>query len=142
MRNLYPILILAILLSACCSNKDLKEFSKNQIIFGSGGGFTGATDLYALDYKGQLQKYNSLSKETIDLPAIPAKEAKGYFRSFLEHGFDTLEYSSPGNMTYFIGYKNDSTDKRINWGAGQETPEGVQEYYNSLLKTVSNNNKE
>lgn len=129
--------MMVVLLAACSSTKDLKEFSKNQLLFGSGGGYTGEINKYILSYGGQIQKFNSLTGETTSLQPIPAKEAKAYFKTFLAHGFDTLEFSSPGNMTYFIGYKNDSTEKKISWGGDQPPKPEIKDFYNSLNQLIN-----
>ena len=138
MKNFYLIAFAIFILTSCNSTKKLKEFSNNDLIFGSGGGITGMTNEYVLHYEGAIEKINSLTKEVSQLKSISEKESKSLFQEYLKNGFDTLDYSVPGNMSYFIGFKNDSLTKKITWGGDGEPPLKVKDFYNNLNQLISN----
>ncbi len=137
MKKTIYLSILVLILASCSTPKELKCFSKNDIVFGSGGGFTNKSNIYSLSYDGIIHKTNEFSKESEKVGEISKKETKQLFIKFLESGLDTLEYAKPGNMYYFLGYENDSTNKKITWGGGDDAPSSAQELYNELIKLIN-----
>jgi hypothetical protein len=127
-----------LLITSCSTSQKLKDFSKNKIIFGSYGGFTGGTDEYVLNYNGLIEKINGLTKESDYAIKISDQKAKKLFMQFLNNGLDTLEYSVPGNMSYFVGYKNDSITKKIIWGGEGSPPEKARATYTNLVQLINN----
>lgn len=138
MKTIYFIVFAYIFLTSCTVSSELKDFSKNNLIFGSGGGFVGTSNEYIVHYDGVIEEMNSFSKEKIQIITISKKETKTLFQQFLDSGLDTLEYSVPGNMYYFIGYKNDSVTQKITWGGEKEPPSEAKELYNILNQLISN----
>jgi uncharacterized lipoprotein YajG len=126
------------LFTGCTPSQKLQNFSKSNLIFGSGGGITGATNEYTLKYDGVINKLNSLTNETTQVTTISAKDAKALFRDFLSKGLDTLNFSVPGNMSQFIGFKNDSITHKIIWGGDTNPPAEAKAYYESLIQLINN----
>ena len=126
------------LIVGCTPSQKLQNFSKSNLIFGSGGGITGATNEYTLKYDGAVDKLNSLTNETTQVKTISAKDAKALFRDFLSDGLDTLNFSVPGNMSKFIGFKNDSVTHKIIWGGDAIPPENAKKMYDKLIHIVNN----
>ncbi len=127
-----------LLFAGCTPSRELQNFSKSDLIFGSGGGITGATNEYILKYDGVINKLNSLTNETTQVTTISAKDAKALFRDFLSNGLDTLNFSVPGNMSQFIGFKNDSITHKIIWGGDANPPENAKKMYDKLIHIINN----
>jgi hypothetical protein len=132
------IILLLLVLSGCSSSKKVQNFSHNKIIFGYEGGIVGSVTEYALQYNGIVQKYNSLTKETTLRTKIPRQKSEQLFRRFLKYGLDTMNYSVPGNMSQFLGFKNDSVTHKIIWNNSSLPPAKVVTLYNDLIQLVRN----
>lgn len=137
-KHVFIIAIIFTFFTSCSTSQKLKDFSGNKIIFGSYGGFTGISDEYVLHYNGLIEKTNSLTRESDYAIKISDHDAKKLFMEFLNNGLDTLEYSVPGNMSYFVGYKNDSITKKITWGGEGSPPEKARATYTNLVQLIKN----
>lgn len=138
MKKTYFIALAILLFSSCTSSKKLAGFSKNNLIFGSGGGITGMTNEYILHFDGTIEKMNSLTNEHTLIKTISKQQSKKLFRQYLNNGLDTLDFSNRGNMSYFVGFKNDSLTKKIIWGGGDEPPLKARQIYNDLIELIKN----
>ncbi|NOX47162.1 MAG: hypothetical protein GXO89_09320 [Chlorobi bacterium] len=137
-KHIYLIALVFMFFTGCSTSQKLKDFSGNKIIFGSYGGFTGVSDEYVLHYNGRIEKINGLTRESDYALKIADQKAKKIFLQFLSNGLDTLEYSSPGNISYFVGYKNDSITKKIVWGGEGSAPEKARQTYTNLVQLIKN----
>jgi hypothetical protein len=99
------ILLISIFITISCSTKSLyKKQSDLHIIFGSGGGFTGATEQYEIIEKGEILKI-SLPGDTIPLGKISTKQ-KDYLRTLVNSdSLSRIGFSNYANMTSFIYVK-------------------------------------
>lgn len=110
-----------------------KDFPDAQIIFGSGGGFTGAVTEYTLLENGQLFKGNSLRDEFVSLKKIKKDVVKQMFKNydFLNIGAETI--NDPGNLYYFIQFKDkDKQERKITWNDQSAVSDNVKTYYGIL----------
>ena len=138
MKKTYFLALAIVIFGGCTSTKKLKDFSDNNIIFGSGGGIAGITNEYVLHYNGKIEKINSITKDVSQIENVSRQQSKKIFQQFLDNGLDTLEYSVPGNMSYFVGFRNDSLTKKITWGGEGETPPKAKETYYNLIQLINN----
>ena len=136
-KFLYLISVI-ILFAGCTTSQKLQKFSNSNLIFGSGGGMTGATNEYILHYDGVVEKNNSLTNETTQVTKIAGKKSKELFKQFLNDGLDTLSFSSPGNMSYFVGFNNDSVTHKIIWGGDTPPPAKAKATYDNLIQLINN----
>jgi len=99
------ILLISLFITISCSTKSLyKKQSDLHIIFGSGGGFTGATEQYEIIDKGEILKI-SLPGDTIPLGKISTKQ-KDYLRTLINSdSLSRIGFSNYANMTSFIYVK-------------------------------------
>jgi len=99
------ILLISIFITISCSTKSLyKKQSDLHIIFGSGGGFTGATEQYEIINKGEILKI-SLPGDTIPLGKISTKQ-KDYLRTLINSdSLSRIGFSNYANITSFIYVK-------------------------------------
>lgn len=114
-----------------------EDLPENQLVFGSGGGITGASDNYILLENGQLFHTNSLTKEVKELEPIPKKEAKKCFAKLEELSLSEMDFIHPGNRYYFLEeVKSDSIHKVI-WGShDNEISEDCVNFYNELKSHI------
>ena len=95
-------------------------YKKSQIIFGSGGGFTNLVNEYRLLENKKLYHKRStdsvfaeLGKQNNETVRILFDKTKVLFE-------DTTALHNPGNMYYFIKFRNDKQTQEIVWGGSKE----------------------
>ena len=80
MKTIYFIVFAYIFLTSCTVSSELKDFSKNNLIFGSGGGFVGASNEYIVHYDGIIEEITDEpevivdTKEEIKVPHVTTPE--------------------------------------------------------------------
>jgi hydroxymethylpyrimidine pyrophosphatase-like HAD family hydrolase len=109
-----------------------------QLIFGSGGGFSGQVIEYTLLENGRLMRTNSLTKESTSLKALSKQEAQTYFKQAAKLNLEALEFKHPGNMYYFIRLNDGEKQQEVVWGDNSHpAPAQVQGLYQKLEKAVA-----
>lgn len=124
-----------VLLFSCCKSQQytLDNLPENQLIFGSGGGITGAIDMYILLDNGQLFHSNSLTGENEELEKLSRKETKTCFKKLEAIQLDSIDFNHPGNRYYFLEEIKGDKKHRVTWGSNDhEVSEACQELYNQL----------
>ncbi len=136
------IKILAFLISAtlftCSKKMNPDKYKKSQIVFGNGGGFTNLVHQYHLLENGRLYHkqnnadvFEELGKQDSDSVKVLFDEVKVLFDS-------TETFREPGNVYYFVKFKQDSVTKEIVWGSSTEKPpEAVKDFYKKLMNLVT-----
>lgn len=122
-----------------CNNKvyTLSELPDKQIIFGSGGGFTGAYTQYLLLENGQLFFTTNHGKTYDVIENMNKKTAKDFFKEVETLMKSKKIKNQPGNMTYFVHYKTGETTTKIIWGQnGPQIDDDIDSFYNALNKSV------
>ena len=99
------ILLISLFITISCSTKSLyKKQSDLHIVFGNGGGFTGATEQYEIIGKGEILKI-SIPGDTIRLGKISTKQ-KDYLRTLVNSdSLSRIGFNNYANMTSFIYVK-------------------------------------
>ena len=113
-------------------------YKKNQIIFGSGGGFAHIVREFRLLENGKAyfkkstdSAFTELGKKNIDSVKVLFAKTKVLFE-------EVKDFHEPGNMYYFIKFKQDSTTKELVWGDSKEnTPQKAKELYKELMNLVN-----
>lgn len=128
------ILFLSIISSSCNVVKYTPEkFPSNQIIWGTGGGFTGIEYTYTLLPNGQLFLRQGVGSPYIELKPMKKKEAKPFFEKVASLQLFKQDIDKPGNMYYFLQEVTEETDSKATWGAGDYIPpSGVVALYKEL----------
>ncbi|QHT71160.1 hypothetical protein GXP67_33160 [Rhodocytophaga rosea] len=136
LRLAFLLSLFIIYLSSCRSHQLTSQADADtgrQVIFGSGGGFSGQVIEYTLLENGQLSRTNSLSKEKIILKALPKKEAQSYFEQAEQLHLGTMNFKHPGNLYYFIRLKKGEKAEEVLWGnTDHPVPAQVRALYESL----------
>lgn len=107
---------------------------ETQLVFGDGGGITGATTAYILLENGQIFKAYSLDNSMTEVGKIKKKQAQTLMTEARELGMEDMDVDQPGNMYYFLELKTDNGDYRCTWGAqGYEVNEQLRDFRQKLL---------
>ncbi|MBI3234437.1 MAG: hypothetical protein HYZ42_10425 [Bacteroidetes bacterium] len=136
MKNYIYILLLAVLVS--CKSAQLPG-EERKVIFGSGGGFTGAVNTYSLSSLGTLSKLKMNGEvDTTYKIKFSKKELTEVFDIYSKIGKENLGFKKPGNMYKFIiltGEFNANPDYM--WGQdGYRAPAAVEAFYDKLMALV------
>jgi len=123
-RILLTILTVLALCSlfACRASKSLPhEYSKEQIIFGDGGGFSGLMNSYVLLDDARL--FQQVSDSTFHpMGKVDRSFCKQIFQQTDNLRIDTLDFDFPGNLYYFYGTRKDAEESQVVWGGPSATP--------------------
>lgn len=139
MKNfLIPVItflgILALFFS-CRSGKEAPDsYSRKQLIFGTGGGFTGAIEQYVLLENGYLYTHNVLSEEYQEIGKISKKACRKFFQQADTLDIASRSFSNPGNKYFYLEVKDSAHQNRITWGDNKiPIDEGYSKLYRSLM---------
>lgn len=125
-------------LIACSHKMNPDKYTKSQIIFGSGGGFTNLVNEYHLLENGRLYHKRSTDTTFIELGKQNTDSVKILFAKTKVLFNETKELHEPGNMYYFIKFRQDSATKELVWGASKETsPAKAKDLYKELMNLVN-----
>jgi hypothetical protein len=105
--------------AACHSTKfSADKLPERQVVFGTGGGFTGETNAQILLENGQMFRKSSLFKgPPIELKSIKKRKAKSFFKATEELDLASFEFEHPGNIYQFLELHGDSASiVRVSWG--------------------------
>ncbi len=104
--------LFTITLLSCGMCKKNSETGPAQVLFGSGGGFTGAVISYSLSSDGALNKIEG--EKNISLKTIDKKTAEGLLTK--AKALKDYHYNTPDNMNCFIEIKSKDFNEKYVWG--------------------------
>lgn len=137
-QTIVLLLFLVGLTTACGPQGVLYEYQDTQIIFGSGGGFTGQVTEYHLDARGNLSMFEGLTDTQTSLGKIKKSDLKKIYKTLSELNLSKININQPGNMYYFIKEVDSSATNEVIWGSPDyETPQGIQEFYDLLISSMN-----
>ncbi len=121
-----------IILSSCkttqYSNPD--DFTGRIISVGEGGGITGKTNRYSILENGQVFLITTNPSGVSELKKLKKSDTEAIFSRFERLGFADTEFSHPGNMTYFVDFRDGSKGHEVKWGDGNfPPPQNILEFY-------------
>ncbi len=130
---LFLLFIGAALVWQGCKTQEIsfKDYKGPKLIFGKGGGFTGAVDEYTVFPNGQVFLKKNDGAVTA-YAKIKKKKAKKLFKKAIEMDLMKMSYKKPGNMYYYIGYKKDNEFSKSTWGREQHL---INEPLDAFFKT-------
>jgi hypothetical protein len=113
-----------------------ETYQGKQLLFGAGGGITGAVTTYSLLPNGDLYRDAPHDSTGFALLAegkrAAAKAAHKQARSLAGYELD-----APGNFYYFLALRSKKTTYRLTWGqADLSPPPEVQALYDYLMAMV------
>ncbi len=127
--------LLALFLHSCKSTHYTpKTFKGAQLVAGSSGGVTGMMKEYTLLANGQLFLSKGIAGEWREKKVLKKSTTRSIFKKAESLALGELRFKHPGNMTYYLIFKQPPRSNEIKWGeAGTTPPEGVSEFYDYLL---------
>lgn len=131
-------LALIALLGACKGTQYTPaNLPERQLSFGNGGGFAAAYHEYLLLENGQLFVKKGITGEHIALPAVKKRLAKAWYKEASVLFSDSIAFNYPGNIYYFVQWKNADYENRITWGDPVHPDvEKMKALYDELMTTV------
>jgi len=113
-------------------------FTKNQLIFGTGGGFAGTVDTYFLLENGQLFHQPSLESEVSAVSTLDKKTAKAFFAEAEEIDLPTRRLDVPGNMYAFLEWRTPEGSNRLVWDTfGEKAAPELKELHAKLMELAA-----
>lgn len=113
-------------------------YKGKQLIFGNGGGFSGAETQYILLENGQLFTNNSLAEKPQFLKILPKNISRQLFEKALQVQLMNTAFNHPGNIYHFIGIKDKNHFQQVTWGdKNYKVPTAIEELFQLLM--VSSN---
>ena len=118
MRLLFIVLAIIgslVLWQGCKTTKhNLSDYEGDQLVFGSGGGFTGMVKELTVLPNGQL--FKGFGPQPDEQEKIKRRKAKKLFKKAAKLDLINTKFNKPGNMYYFIRYKQGDQVNEITWG--------------------------
>lgn len=112
------------------------DYPNGQIVFGSGGGITGAVNETFIFDNGEVFSKNGLDTNYVALKTLKSQVAKQVFNNVESLNLKEININKPGNMYNFIRIKDKDVDHQIVWsGQNAETKE-INKFY-AILKHLA-----
>jgi hypothetical protein len=111
------------------------DYPAGQIIFGSGGGFAGTYNHYYLFENGALYKNSTVDTSFQKVKKIKKNQTTQIFSNYEFLNLKDYSMDEPGNMTYYIHFKNKDINHKIQWGGtNEQVDKKVETMYGILMK--------
>ena len=133
------LLLMVVTFSFCKTQKYTPvDYPKQQIIFGSGGGITGAVTEYALLENGAVFSKQGIQGEFKTLVKAEKAITTQLFKNIELLQLKDVQVNEPSNRYYYVTIKDKSGEHQIMWGNAEAIPNKVKTFYdilNHLTKT-------
>ncbi|MFZ1790923.1 MAG: hypothetical protein WAT92_21545 [Saprospiraceae bacterium] len=139
--HLFLTLFCLLLMNFSCNKEVItpNNYSKNMIILGSGGGFTGAVSQYYLLENGLVFRSGNTDTTFTEIGKLEKDIANQLFESYLTLNLDKQHLDEPGNRYYFMIHKAKGQEHKLQWGYKEltnKTPEIFHKNFMSLVKKL------
>lgn len=112
-------------------------YTGRTIIVGQGGGFTGAVTTHSLTKEGQYKKTSSIKEIASKVMYRDEAITSTTFADFTALNIESIDFQKPGNMYYFVGYREGKVEKKVTWGSPNDTPPAeVKAFYDSFYENI------
>jgi hypothetical protein len=133
----FYVLIIIVAFFSCKTQKQINETGYTAIHFGSGGGVTNNVTSYSLYSDGKVWKNNSINKDLTLIKKFPKSKVLELYMMVKDNGLDTVRFSRPGNMYYFVDIVKGDKNNKITWGRKDTAPPvEVLKLYDNLIKSI------
>jgi len=136
MKKIIPYLFLPLMMVSFsfCKIPDYtpKDFPKQQIIFGSGGGFTGAVTEHTLLENGAVFSKRGLNAEYKPLTKADKKLTTQLFNNIEVLQLKDIQMNEPGNRYFYVTLKDKSGEHQIVWHNPEAIPNKLKTFYDIL----------
>ena len=142
-KYLFLLLVLLTVFSCRSQRYTADNLPSRQVIFGTSGGYTGATTFYIVLENGQLFKRNSIEGTTEELKRIKRRQAKRIFAAVDAIDLDAVERGRAVNFSQFMEVRDSSRTERFIWDpkAGVEMDSQIVNIYQECIQYVEQKKK-
>ena len=134
-RYLVVIIMLTVLSSCTVRNfSKVMEANKDYIIFGNGGGFTGAYNATAIDYEGRIYRQDNTDWNYAG--RVSSNAVSQSFKNIKQLANKQKAINQPGNRYYILESNINGERNKWVWGAESEHDESLQLMYSILNALV------
>jgi len=118
------------------------SFEGDQVMFGNGGGMTGAVTTHTLLETGQLFTNKSLSGDAwVEENRLSRKRTQSLLLKVRSLSLAKVDHNHPGNTYKFIRIFNQDKEHYISWGASEHPiAEDIKSYYFELVEAAKSSN--
>ena len=136
MKKIIPYLFLLLMLTnfSFCKIQEYTptDFPKQQIIFGSGGGITGAVSEYALLENGAVFSKKGINANYEALTKADKALTSQLFKNIEVLQLKDIQMNNPGNRYYYVTLKDKSGEHQITWSNAESIPNKLKTFYDIL----------
>jgi hypothetical protein len=139
-NSIFNLFILSVIfINGCRSQNSLQEDCKNcQVIFGSGGGFTGKVNEYTLNNNGDIFLNNTLKNQNSKVKTLAPSQTKDIFNKLKSLDLNKIQFRHPGNLYYFLKFKSNNAIYEVTWGDNKNpAPAEILDFYKFLMAIVN-----
>lgn len=123
--------------SSCTKYANPLDYTRKQLIFGSGGGFANQVNEYRLLENKRLYARKNNDSTFTSLGRQKAKIVKTFFKESDVLFQEKMTFNEPGNMYYFVRLKQQNQTQSVVWGRpNSEAPEKIKELHKLLMNLV------
>lgn len=135
MKTLFLIFIVVF---TACNKKTtlLSEYKGEKIIFGNGGGFSGAVSSILLLENGEIYRMGSSEKDYVLIGSLKKNITKNVFMTYETMGIQKMKLNEPGNRYFFITKVSDEKEYKIQWGKNKLDNNVPKIFYDNMMKLV------
>lgn len=114
-----------------CSTSKVSYFE-----IGSGGGFTGKYIEYKVCSDGKIFDISNGQQEKL-FATFDKKKIKEIFKELDKINVPQVNFSFPGNMTYYVRTMNNDKTYEIKWGDFKKSPpQNILDFYNKVWNDI------
>ena len=110
-----------------------QDYTDQQILFGSGGGFTGFYTHYALLENGQLFVKEPKAEAFTEMKKISKKETKAFFKTIAQMMEEGVKQKATGNMNYYVKLTDGEGEYELRWA---DDPSGINQEILDLYQAL------
>ena len=131
-------LLIFLLVFSFCKTQEYTptDYPKGQIIFGSGGGITGAVNEIFIFDNGKVFSKNGLDTNYVALKTLKSQVAEEIFSNVEFLNLKEINVNKPGNRYNFIRIKDKDVDHQIVWSGKDAVSKEVTKFY-AILKHLA-----
>ena len=116
-----------------------KSIPKEQLItVGTGGGFAGTWQEYALKPNGEVLRHTSKPDTNTLIATLPKVVTKQLFKDIVALDLAHKQLDEPGNMSYFVSFsEGNKFTYKVLWGEKTAPADSVKQFYKSFMQVVN-----
>jgi hypothetical protein len=140
MKYLILIFVISSMLLVSCKSQmtNYDDYKGKIMVVGKGGGFTGAYDEFSILENGQVYKYSTITKKRLLLGNMKKNFADQIFNNYELLKIGEKNINAPGNMNYFIEFKNGDNNLKSIWSDQKdESTSELMLYYKTVMNYIS-----